>query len=60
MTAALPCCARVSPVHKVSRLLRDHGQIEDRAHAQRHAWEKSQRLKMAPKDVVHGSRDRAR
>ena len=38
MTAALLCGTRASPVHKVRGCSADHGQIEDRAHGQRHAW----------------------
>ena len=39
MTAALLCGAGASPVHKDRGGSADHDQIEDYAHAQRHAWE---------------------
>ena len=39
MTAALLCGAGASPVHKDCGGSADHDQIEDYAHAQRHAWE---------------------
>ena len=39
MTAALLCSAGASPVHKDRGDSADHDQIEDYAHAQRHAWE---------------------
>ena len=39
MTAALLRGAGASPVHKVRGCSADHGQIEDHAHAQRHALE---------------------
>ena len=54
MTAALLCGAGASPVHKDRGCSADHDQIEDHAHAQRHAWEMLLWLKMAPTDVVHG------
>ena len=37
MTAALLCGAGASPVHKDRGCSADHDQIEDHAHAQRHA-----------------------
>ena len=39
MTAARLCGAGASPVHKDRGCSTDHDQIEDYAHAQRHAWE---------------------
>ena len=38
MTAALLCGAGASPVHKNRGCAADHGQIEDHARAQVHAW----------------------
>ena len=54
MTAALLCGAGASPVHKDRGGSADHNQIEDHAHAQKHAWE------MLPwlKNGAHGRRAR--
>ena len=61
MTAALLCGAGASPVHKDRGCSADHDQIEDHAHAQRHAWE----MLLWLKNGAHGrrarlARDRAR
>ena len=54
MTAALLCGAGASPVHKDRGCSADHDQIEDHAHAQRHAWETLLWLK----NGAHGRRGR--
>ena len=54
MTAALLCGAGASPVHKDRGCSADHDQIEDHAHAQRHAWE----MLLWLKNGAHGRRAR--
>ena len=54
MTAALLCGAGASPVHKNRGGSADHDQIEDHAHAQRHAWE----MLLWLKNCAHGRRAR--
>ena len=54
MTAALLCGAGASPVHKDRGCSADHDQIEDHAHAQRHAWE----MWLWLKNGAHGRRAR--
>ena len=54
MTAALLCGAGASPVHKDRGGSADHDQIEDHAHAQRHAWE----MLLWLKNGAHGRRVR--
>ena len=54
MTAALLCGAGASPVHKDRGCFADHDQIEDHAHAQRHAWE----MLLWLKNGAHGRRAR--
>ena len=54
MTAALLCGAGASPVHKDRGCSADHDQIEDHAHAQRHAWE----ILLWLKNGAHGRRAR--
>ena len=54
MTAAFLCGAGASPVHKDRGCSTDHDQIEDHAHAQRHAWE----MLLWLKNGAHGRRAR--
>ena len=52
MTAALLCGDGASPVHKDRGCSADYDQIEDHAHAQRHAWE----ILLWLKNGAHGRR----
>ena len=54
VTADLLCGAGASPVHKDRGCSADHDQIEDHAHAQRHAWE----MLLWLKNGAHGRRAR--
>ena len=56
MTAALLCGAGASPVHKYRGCSADHDQIEDHAHAQRHAWEMPGRCCYGINHLVQGNR----